>query len=104
MGTLAAGEGNRMTKRTKWVVAGLAVGVVAGLGAAVFQGIARTNARAAEQKKETPPLEFAARDVVQLAPRVLSVELLIPGTIQAVSQATVRSKVSAEVRAVTVRE
>jgi RND family efflux transporter MFP subunit len=95
-----------MTKRTKWVVAGLAAVVVAGLGAAVFQGVARSNARAAEQKKEkeVPPLEFAARDIVQLAPRVLSVELLVPGTVQAISQATVRSKVSAEVRAVTVRE
>jgi RND family efflux transporter MFP subunit len=93
-----------MTKRTKWWLAGLTVVVVGGLTVAVFQGITRSNARAAEKKKEQPPLEFTARDIVQLAPRALSAELLLPGTVQAISQATVRSKVSAEVRMVSVRE
>lgn len=93
-----------MTKRTKWWVAGLTVLVVGVLGVSVMQGIARSNARAAEKKKEVPALEFAARDVVQLTPRVLGAELLLPGTVQAVSQATVRSKVSAEVKTVAVRE
>jgi len=93
-----------MTKRTKWWLVGLLVLGIGGIGASVFQTISKSNAKAAEKKKEMPPLEFAGRDLVQLAPRVLSSELLLPGTVQAVSQATVRSKVSAEVRMVSVRE
>ena len=93
-----------MTRRTTWWVVGLLVLGVGGIGASVFQTISKSNAKAAEKKKEMPPLEFAGRDVVQLAPRVLSSELLLPGTVQAISQATVRSKVSAEVRMVSVRE
>src|SRR5262249_62405615 len=91
-----------MTKQAKLWLAGVLVLVLGGVGAAVFQGIAKSNAK--EKKKEIPALEFAATDVVQLAPRVLSTDLLLPGTVQAVSQATVRSKVSAEVRMVSVRE
>jgi len=93
-----------MTRRTTWWLVGLLVLGVGGIGASVFQTISKSNAKAAEKKKEMPPLEFAGRDVVQLAPRVLSSELLLPGTVQAISQATVRSKVSAEVRMVSVRE
>jgi len=93
-----------MTKRTKWWLVGLLVLGIGGIGASVFQTISKSNAKAAEKKKEMPPLEFAGRDLVQLAPRVLSSELLLPGTVQAISQATVRSKVSAEVRMVSVRE
>ena len=93
-----------MTKRTRGWLLGVLVLVIGGVGAAVFQGIAKSNAKAADKKKDVPALEFAARDIVQLAPRVLSSELLLPGTVQAVSQATVRSKVSAEVRMVSVRE
>jgi RND family efflux transporter MFP subunit len=93
-----------MTRRTRWWLVGVLVLVAGGVGAAVMQGVARSNAKAAEKKKEPPALEFAARDVVQLAPRVVSAELLLPGTVQAISQATVRSKVSAEVRTIAVRE
>jgi len=88
-------------KRLLWL-GGLLVLAAGGIGAALFQTV-KSNARA-EQKKDVPALEFVARDIVQLAPRALSVELLLPGTVQAVSQATVRSKVSAEVRKVAVRE
>jgi RND family efflux transporter MFP subunit len=56
------------------------------------------------KKAVPPPLEFAARDMVRLTPKSLAVELALPGTVQAVSQATVRAKLSAEVRRVTVRE
>lgn len=93
-----------MTKRTRWWVTGVVVLALGGVGLAVVQGVQRSQARSADKKKETPALEFAARDIVQLAPRVIAAELLIPGTVQAVSQATVRSKVSAEVRSVAVRE
>ncbi|HTT13570.1 MAG TPA: efflux RND transporter periplasmic adaptor subunit [Burkholderiaceae bacterium] len=93
-----------MTGRTRWWLAGVVVLAVGGIGLSVYQGIVRSNAKAAEKKKEAPPLEFAAHDIVQLASRVLTADLLLPGTVQAVSQATVRSKVSAEVRTVSVRE
>jgi RND family efflux transporter MFP subunit len=51
-----------------------------------------------------PPLEFSAVDLVELQARPLTVELALPGTIQAVSQATVRAKLSAELRRILVRE
>jgi len=57
-----------------------------------------------ERRAARPPLEFAAADVVRLERRRLSVEAELPGTVQAVSQATVRAKVAAEVKRVLVRE
>jgi membrane fusion protein (multidrug efflux system) len=56
------------------------------------------------KKRERPALEFATTDVARLQSRRLSVELTAPGSIQAVSQATVRSKLSAEIKRVAVRE
>ncbi len=90
-------------KRRKMIGVGLvalvlfgAVGAVAMRGGAPKQG--------PEKKKEAAALEFSAADVVSLTTRPLVVELSMPGSIVAMSQATVRSKVSAEVRAVHVRE
>jgi len=51
-----------------------------------------------------PPWTLLRATSSSSQPRVLSSELLLPGTVQAISQATVRSKVSAEVRMVSVRE
>jgi len=51
-----------------------------------------------------PILEFSSRDLVTLSTQRLTVELALPGTVQAVSQATVRSKVSAVVRRIPLRE
>jgi len=94
-----------MTKSTsRWMLlAGLAVAVTAGVVVAMQSGALKLGARA-EQKKEPPPLAFAASDIVRLAPHRLSVELSMPGTVQAFNQATVRSKLSAEVRRLPVRE
>ncbi|UCG96556.1 MAG: efflux RND transporter periplasmic adaptor subunit [Burkholderiales bacterium] len=90
--------------KTRWmIVAGLALLVSAGAWLAVQKGVLKIGA-SAEQKKEQPPLAFAASDVVRLAPHRLSVELAMPGTVQAFNQATVRSKLSAEVRRLPVRE
>jgi RND family efflux transporter MFP subunit len=91
-----------MTRRAKfgWLI-GLLVVALAGAGAVVAS---RQTQPAAAKKDERPPLEFAQADVVSLQPRRLSVELAVPGSVLAVSQATVRSKLSAEVRRVTVRE
>ncbi len=94
-----------MTKRRKvWLLAGLAVLVVAGGGAAVMASRQGKPAEAAVKKDERAPLEFRSGDVVKLQPARLAVELAVPGSIQAVSQATVRSKLSAEVKKVLVRE
>lgn len=90
--------------KTRWmIVAGLALLVSAGAWLAVQKGVLKIGA-SAEQKKEQPPLAFAASDVVRLAPHRLSVELAMPGIVQAFNQATVRSKLSAEVRRLPVRE
>ena len=90
-----------MTRRRKWLWIGLALLLVGGATAAVALKAARPDQSA---RKETPPLEFLQSDLVQLAPRRLAVELSMPGDVHAVAQATVRSKLSAEVRRVLVRE
>jgi len=93
-----------MKRRVKigWLV-GLLVLVIAGGGGAV---IASRLSKPSEdgKKDERPALEFAKADVVHLEPKSLSVELAVPGSVQAISQATVRSKLSAEVKRVLVRE
>ncbi len=93
-----------MTKRLKiWWLVGVLVLVVAGGGGAVIAS--RQSGQASDAaKKDRPTLEFAQADVVVLQPKRLSVELAVPGSVQAVSQATVRSKLSAEVKRVLVRE
>ncbi|MFZ5538791.1 MAG: efflux RND transporter periplasmic adaptor subunit [Pseudomonadota bacterium] len=93
-----------MTRRRKiWIGAVAAVLVAGGIGAAV--GVRGAAERGREtKKKEIPPLEFTQRDLVRLAPRSLAQELVVPGNVLAISQATVRSKLSAEVRRVHVRE
>ncbi len=92
-----------MTKKSRvGLIIGLVTVLAAGTGFAVKSNADR---RAAAQKKpDRPPLEFTARDIVQLTPRLLASELVLPGSVQAVSQATVRSKLSAEVKRVRVRE
>jgi RND family efflux transporter MFP subunit len=94
-----------MTKQSKWWLAAIAVAAVATIGGATALTISKRAAQAeADKKKHQPPLEFAATDLVKLQPRRLSVELALPGSVQAVSQATVRAKLSAEVKRVLVRE
>ena len=94
-----------MTKKAKWWLAIVGVFAVATIGGAAVLAInKRSEQAAASKKKEQPPLEFAAADVVKLQPKRLAVELALPGSVQAISQATVRAKLSAEVRRVLVRE
>ena len=94
-----------MTKKAKWWLAIVGVFAVATIGGAAALAInKRSEQAAASRKKEQPPLEFAATDVVKLQPKRLAVELALPGSVQAMSQATVRAKLSAEVRRVLVRE
>jgi RND family efflux transporter MFP subunit len=90
-----------MRKRTGWILtAALAAVVVAGAAIAISK---RGDSNAAK-KRDRPPLEFSQRDLVSLQPRRLSVELTVPGSVQAMSQATVRAKLAAEVKRVLVRE
>ncbi len=92
-----------MTRRAKiWWLVGVLVLAIAGGGGAVLAS--RQPKAPAEKKDDRPPLEFAQADVVRLQPKRLSVELAVPGSVLAVSQATVRSKLSAEVKRVLVRE
>ena len=95
--------GDAMTKRVKifWLVGILTV-LIAGGGGAVIAS--RQSAADAAKKSDRPALEFAHTDVVTLRPKRLSVELAVPGSVQAMSQATVRSKLSAEVKRVLVAE
>jgi RND family efflux transporter MFP subunit len=94
---------NRNKKR--WILlAGVAVVICAAALLAVQTGVVKSAAKAEQKKQEPPPLAFAATDVVRLVPHRLSVELAMPGTLQAFNQATVRSKLSAEVRRLPVRE
>jgi membrane fusion protein, multidrug efflux system len=91
--------------RRRWIVlAGLTVLVAGGATVAVQSGALKIGAKAEQKKKEPPPLAFAATDIVRLAPHKLLVELSMPATVQAFNQATVRSKLSAEVRRLPVRE
>jgi RND family efflux transporter MFP subunit len=94
-----------MTRKSKWWLAAIGVVAVATIGGAAALTVSKRNALAeAAKKKDQPPLEFTAADIVQVQPRRLSIELALPGSVQAVSQATVRAKLSAEVRRVLVRE
>lgn len=94
-----------MKKKARWWLAIGVLAAVATIGGAAALAISKRAAQEESAKKgEKPPLEFAASDVVRLQPRRLAVELALPGSVQAVSQATVRAKLSAEVRRVLVRE
>jgi len=91
-----------MRKRTVWsLTAALAAIAIAGAAIAIS---AKKADEDAAKKRERPPLEFTQRDVVSLQPKRLSVEVTVPGSVQAVSQATVRAKLSAEIKRVLVRE
>lgn len=94
-----------MTKKSKWWLAIVLAFAVAMIGGAAALAISKRAEQAAAAKNKTvPPLEFAASDVVRLQPKRLTVERALPGSVQAVNQATVRAKLSAEVRRVLVRE
>ncbi len=90
-----------MSMRRRWLLIGAALLIAGGGTAALALKSGKLGQPAA---KEVPPLAFTARDVVQVAPRRLAVKLAFPGNVQALSQATVRSKLSAEVKRVLVRE
>jgi membrane fusion protein, multidrug efflux system len=92
-------------RRKRWVLAATALVVLAGAaaGGLALRGSGNSEAEA-KSKKAEQPLEFASADVVKLEPHALAVQLVMPGSVQPVAQATVRSKLSAEVQRVLARE
>jgi RND family efflux transporter MFP subunit len=100
----ADNRGLKMNRKTKWWIAGAVLGLSAIVAAGAVTVQRRNAQQEAERKDTKPPLEFTQADVVRLERRRLSVESELPGTLQAVSQATVRAKVAAEVKRVLVRE
>lgn len=93
-----------MTNRARWWTALGVAGLAVVIGVAAYAAAKRKADADAAKKADRPPLEFTQRDVVRLQPHRLAVELALPGTLQAVSQATVRAKLAAEVKRVLVRE
>ena len=85
-----------------WLAVVLALTAIVAVGALSVHR--RASEEAAQRNAAKPPLEFAGRDIVRLERRRLALETELPGTVQAVSQATVRAKLAAEVRRVRVRE
>lgn len=93
-----------MTRRSRvWILVGVVLAVAAGAGA-VIASRQTSPAESARKGDAKPALEFAQSDVVSLQPRRLTIEMALPGSVQAVNQAIVRSKLSAEVKRVLVRE
>lgn len=86
-----------------WILAGI-VGLAAVIGAGAMTVQRRNAQEEASRKGARPPLEFTQTDVARLQERRLAVETELPGTVQAISQATVRAKLNAEVKRVLVRE
>jgi membrane fusion protein, multidrug efflux system len=93
-----------MTKRAKWWTLLGVLGLAVIVGVSAFTAYRRKAEQDAAKKAERPTLEFTQRDVVQLRPYRLTYRLTLPGTVQAISQTTVRAKLAAEVKRVNVRE
>lgn len=87
------------------VVAGLlALVVVGGIGGVVALRAAKKGELDSAKDKTPPALEFTQADLVRVDNRALARWLPLSGTMQPVRQATVKAKVSGDLREVTVRE
>ncbi len=89
--------------RRRWLVGGIVFLVVAG---AIGGSVAMRLAKKAEGSDKSAPvtLEFAPTDLTRVEARPLARWLPVSGAIQPVRQATVKAKVSGDVKQVTVRE
>lgn len=93
----------RITRKRAVVLVVVAL-LVAAFGAAIWQRYVK---RAEENRnRDKPPvtLEFAAADLAAMESAPISRWLPVSGTLQPVRQATVKSKVSGDVRQISVRE
>ncbi|OGA23999.1 MAG: hypothetical protein A3H34_07670 [Betaproteobacteria bacterium RIFCSPLOWO2_02_FULL_67_19] len=93
-----------MTNRAKWWTVLGVVALAVAIGLSAWAAAQRKAEEDAAKKTDRPPLEFTQRDVVRMQPQRLAVQLALPGTLQAVSQATVRAKLAAELKRVLARE
>jgi RND family efflux transporter MFP subunit len=94
--------GRRFTRR-RLIIAGLVLLVVGGLAGGVAVKVAK-KPEGGQDKTPVVTLEFAPGDLATVENKALSRWLPISGTVQPVRQATVKSKVSGEVRTISVRE
>ena len=92
-----------MTKRSRWIVAIVALVLIAFTGWRIVQQ-RRANAEAAAKPVVAQAIDLAAGDVAIARRRELSTTLPVSGGLRAVNSAFVRAKVAAEVREVLVRE
>jgi membrane fusion protein, multidrug efflux system len=95
-----------MASWTKGRIVGVTAAVIVVSALAVGVGV-RVSKRAAAETPGSGPavtLEFSPADIVTLEARSLSRWLPLSGTLQPVNQATVKAKVSGEIRQVLVRE
>lgn len=90
------------TSRRRILVGVAAFAVIAG-GVGAYAAFAGHGAKA-DSAEAPPTLDFQADQVAQPQDRRLAYDLVLPGTVQALSQATVRSRLSAVVRQIDVRE
>ncbi len=95
--------GVRITRR-RVVVALIVLLMAGGLATAITMRISKQAAEKAAGKNVQVTLEFAPADLTAVEARALSRWLPVSGTMQPVQQATVKAKVSGEIRRVTVRE
>jgi len=93
----------RLTRR-RVIGAMLVVFVVGGLAGAVALRAAKKASDAAADKAATTTLEFRTGELATVEPKSLPRWLPVSGTMQPVNQATVKAKVSGDVRQITVRE
>ena len=95
--------GVRLTRRR--VIGALIVALlVGGLAGAVALRAAKKISDAAAEKAAATTLEFGAGELAAVEPKSLPRWLPVSGTMQPVNQATVKAKVSGDVRQITVRE
>ena len=91
--------------RRRWLIGGVALLVVAGaIGGTVAMRVAKKDGGSGDGKDKPVTLQFAPSDLTQVEARPLSRWLPVSGALQPVRQATVKAKVSGDVKQVTVRE
>jgi membrane fusion protein (multidrug efflux system) len=96
--------GLRMTRR-RWIVAWLVLLLAGALAVAIGIRVVKKSQEGRDGDKGVPvTLEFAPADLAVAESRALSRWLPVSGTMQPVHQATVKAKVSGDVREITVRE
>jgi membrane fusion protein, multidrug efflux system len=95
--------GVQLTRR-RVIGALVVVVVIGGLAGTVALRAAKKSADAADAKAQTATLEFAAGELATVTPAALPRWLPVSGTLQPVRQATVKAKVSGDVRQITVRD